>query len=104
MARRRRRQTTALRLSSKTRPDAVPGYDVRDTNGMVWSVKLGPEAQPEVVASHLLWSIGFHQPPTLLREGLDTHRGSARSDGTPARRPLPTRGSRLEGDRRVEMG
>ena len=41
-----------------------PGYDVRDTNGMVWSVKLGPEAQPEVVASHLLWSIGFHQPPT----------------------------------------
>jgi hypothetical protein len=42
-----------------------PGYDVRDANGIVWSVKLGPEAQPEVVASHLLWSIGFHQPPTF---------------------------------------
>jgi hypothetical protein len=42
-----------------------PGYDVRDANGNVWSVKLGLEAQPEVVASHLLWSIGFHQPPTF---------------------------------------
>lgn len=41
-----------------------PGYDVRDANGVVWSVKLGPEAQSEVVASRLLWAIGFHQPPT----------------------------------------
>ena len=42
-----------------------PGYDVRDRNGQVWSVKLGPEAQSEVVASRLLWAIGFHQPPTF---------------------------------------
>ena len=41
-----------------------PGYDVRDRNGTVWSVKLGPEAQSEVVASRILWAIGFHQPPT----------------------------------------
>jgi hypothetical protein len=41
-----------------------PGYDVRDANGVVWSVKLGPEAQSEVVASRILWAIGFHQPPT----------------------------------------
>src|SRR5215208_4979607 len=41
-----------------------PGYDVRDANGVVWSVKLGAEAQAEVVASRLLWAIGFHQPPT----------------------------------------
>jgi hypothetical protein len=27
-------------------------------------VKLGPEAQAEVVASRLLWAVGFHQPPT----------------------------------------
>jgi hypothetical protein len=40
-----------------------PGYDARDTNGVVWSVKLGPEAQAEVVTSRLLWAIGFHQPP-----------------------------------------
>ena len=40
------------------------GYDVRGPNGMQWSVKLGPEAQPEVVVSRVLWAIGYHQPPT----------------------------------------
>jgi hypothetical protein len=40
------------------------GYDVRDANGLEWSVKLGPEAQTEVTASRILWAIGFYQPPT----------------------------------------
>ena len=39
------------------------GFDVKDPNGIEWSVKLGPEAQTEVTASRILWSIGFHQPP-----------------------------------------
>jgi hypothetical protein len=38
------------------------GYEVRDGSGTEWNVKLGPEAQPEVVASRILWAIGFHQP------------------------------------------
>lgn len=42
------------------------GYDVRDAQGVDWSVKLGPEAQPEVVVSRVLWGIGYHQPPTYL--------------------------------------
>ena len=41
-----------------------PGFDVRDDRGVAWSVKTGPEAQTEVVASRILWAIGFHQPPT----------------------------------------
>ena len=41
-----------------------PGFDVRDGAGLEWSVKLGPEAQSEVVTSRILWAIGFHQPPT----------------------------------------
>ncbi|HEX4915789.1 MAG TPA: hypothetical protein VFV51_17645, partial [Vicinamibacterales bacterium] len=40
------------------------GFDVRDDRQMTWSVKTGPEAQSEVVASRVLWAIGFHQPPT----------------------------------------
>ena len=43
-----------------------PGYDVRDRRGVPWSVKLGIEAQPEVVASRVLWAIGYHQPATYL--------------------------------------
>jgi hypothetical protein len=41
-----------------------PGFDVKDAKGIEWSVKTGPEAQSEVVASRILWAIGFHQPPT----------------------------------------
>jgi hypothetical protein len=39
-----------------------PGYDVRDAQGRLWSVKLGPEAQSEVVVSRLLWAAGYFQP------------------------------------------
>jgi hypothetical protein len=45
-----------------------PGFDVRDANGLEWSVKLGPEAQSEIVTSRILWALGFHQPPTYYRE------------------------------------
>jgi hypothetical protein len=45
-----------------------PGFDVRDADGTAWSVKLGPEAQSEVVSSRILWAIGFHQPPTYFLE------------------------------------
>jgi hypothetical protein len=41
-----------------------PGFDVRGSDGRNWSVKLGPEAQPEVVVSRILWALGYHQPPT----------------------------------------
>jgi hypothetical protein len=43
-----------------------PGYTVRDDQGTEWNVKLGIEAQPEVVASRLLWALGYHQPPAYL--------------------------------------
>ena len=41
-----------------------PGFDVRGPDGRSWSVKLGPEAQSEVITSRILWAIGYHQPPT----------------------------------------
>jgi hypothetical protein len=44
------------------------GYDVRDTKGRLWSVKLGDEAQPEVTASRILWALGFHQPSVYFVE------------------------------------
>src|SRR5689334_12340408 len=39
------------------------GWDVTDAAGMKWDVKLGPEAQSEVVASRIVWALGYHQPP-----------------------------------------
>ncbi len=36
-----------------------PKFDIRDANGKKWRVKLGEEARPEVVASRLLWAVGY---------------------------------------------
>ena len=38
-------------------------YDVTGPDGVEWSAKIGPEAQTEVVLSHVLWGLGYHQPP-----------------------------------------
>ncbi len=45
-----------------------PGYDVRGPDGTEWSVKLGPEAQPEIAVSRILWALGYHQPPAYYLE------------------------------------
>jgi hypothetical protein len=55
---------TAFEFVAEDTSGWSPGFDVTDRSGLEWSVKLGPEAQSEVVASRLLWAIGFHQPPT----------------------------------------
>ena len=39
--------------------DSNPKFDVRDANGHSWRVKLGAEARPEIVASRLLWAVGY---------------------------------------------
>ena len=53
-----------------------PGYDVEDSKGREWSVKLGEEARPEVAVSRLVWAMGYRQPSayylprwTLVRDG-----------------------------------
>ena len=38
------------------------GYDVIAPDHRRWSVKVGPEAQTEVVSSRVLWALGYHQP------------------------------------------
>jgi hypothetical protein len=33
---------------------------VKDDQGRTWTVKFGPEARPETVASRIVWSVGYH--------------------------------------------
>ena len=47
----------------KKRQGNNPGVTVTDPQGREWHVKRGTEAQPEVVLSHILWALGYHQPP-----------------------------------------
>jgi hypothetical protein len=42
------------------------GYDVVGPDGREWDVKLGVEAQTEILASRILWAVGYHQPPTYF--------------------------------------
>jgi hypothetical protein len=39
------------------------GLTVEDQDHRKWSVKFPPEASTEVVASRILWGVGYHQPP-----------------------------------------
>jgi hypothetical protein len=39
------------------------GYTVKGMDDREWSVKFPPEAPTEVVASRILWGVGYHQPP-----------------------------------------
>jgi hypothetical protein len=55
---------TPYELIARDTSGFSPGFQVADANGTRWSVKVGPEAQSEVLASRVLWAIGFHQPPT----------------------------------------
>ena len=36
-----------------------PKFDVRDSKGIRWTVKLGEEAQAETVATRLVWAVGY---------------------------------------------
>lgn len=58
-----------------------PKFDVRDSSGDKWKAKLGYEAQPETVATRLLWAVGFitnenyFLPETIVRDLPRLHRG-----------------------------
>lgn len=49
------------------------GFDLKDEQGGEWSAKLGVEAQSEVVASRLMWALGYHQPPSYYVAGWTLH-------------------------------
>ena len=36
-----------------------PKFVVQDANGVMWKVKLGPEARPETVATRFVWALGY---------------------------------------------
>jgi hypothetical protein len=60
------RPGTRFRFVARDTSGNSPGYDVTAPGGREWDVKIGEEAQVEVVASRVLWAIGYHQPPTYF--------------------------------------
>jgi hypothetical protein len=60
------------------------GYDVVDPAGREWDVKIGKEAQTEIVVSRILWALGYHQPATYYMTGWKLA-GTFEDEGEPAR-------------------
>lgn len=61
------------------------GLTVEGPGNRRWSAKMPPEAPTEVVASRLLWGVGYHQPPIY-------YVGKWNADGAPDENPqLPAR-------------
>ena len=60
------------------------GYDVVGPDGRKWSIKIGREAQPEIVLSRILWALGYYQPETYYVKGWQLA-GDWKHEGEPAR-------------------
>jgi hypothetical protein len=61
------------------------GLTVEGPGTRKWSAKMPPEAPTEVVASRLLWGVGYHQPPIY-------YVGKWNAEGAPEKNPqLPAR-------------
>lgn len=67
----RRRRPQAERryevLDRDTRGYSIT-YRVKDERGDEWNVKIGPEARSEVVASRIVWALGYRQVPSYFVE------------------------------------
>jgi hypothetical protein len=48
-----------FRFIKESKKGESPKFDVKDARGVVWTVKLGPEAQSETVSTRLVWSVGY---------------------------------------------
>ncbi len=62
--------------------------DIRDKAGRKWSAKIGPEAATEVVASRIVWAMGYPQPPSYYVPHLAVkEKGGVRDEGAARMRP-----------------
>jgi hypothetical protein len=61
------------------------GYTVLDADDSEWKVKFYPEAQTEVVASRILWALGYHQPPVYLLDAWTAEKADRPNPQTAAR-------------------
>jgi hypothetical protein len=61
------------------------GYTVTGPNGREWSVKFAPEAPTEVVASRILWGVGYHQPPIYYVQKWNAEKATTANPQLPAR-------------------
>lgn len=77
-----RKPAPPFKFESEDMHGTNPKFNVRDSHGAKWRVKLGDEARPEVTASRLLWAVGYFANDDYLLQsakvdGLQLTRGSS---------------------------
>jgi hypothetical protein len=77
------------KLISKDTAGFSTTYDVKDDRGREWRVKVGAEAKPEVVASRLVWAMGYQQVPSYYVPRWTLDVGGAEGGAQPAGRFRP---------------
>lgn len=83
-----------------------PKFDVRDSQGVKWKVKMGVEAQPEVAASRFVWAVGYHTDqdyfvPEIHVMGLPDHLHRGQEMVEPGGVVRNVRLKREEGEKKV---
>ena len=53
-------------LKEDTEGGTNPKFEIRDSKGVTWRVKLGEEARPETAATRLIWAVGYFADETYL--------------------------------------
>lgn len=94
----RPREGVRMKFEREDATGASPGWDVTDASGRKWDVKLGPEARTEVVASRLLWAIGYHQPPMYFVTTWTLDGGPRPGPQPPGRFRTHIAGTKTEGE------
>ncbi len=74
-----------------------PKVEVVDPSGKKWHVKMGDEAQPEVVSSRIVWAMGYHQPDNYYLPVWTMEENGKRIDMPPARFLAKSRKVKREG-------
>lgn len=62
-----------------------PGLTVNGPDDREWSAKFPPEAATEVVASRIVWGLGYHQPPIYYLAKWDASGAPSTNPQLPAR-------------------
>lgn len=61
------------------------GYTLKGPDDREWSAKFPPEAPTEVVASRILWGLGYHQPPIYYLARWNAEKATSPNPQLPAR-------------------
>jgi hypothetical protein len=81
---------------SESKGGASPKFRVKDARGVTWSVKMGPEAKAETVATRLVWAMGYFADEAYHFDSIEVQNLPRLSRGTEFQSGKTVRDVRLE--------